>query len=262
MNQVIAADAARRIHLHGVGEVARPVDIDSSVTGFRHLKSLRIYHFLPGQVINGEAEGDEVCIVLMKGDITMEVQGRSTHTWHLQGRTNVFTAAPHVVYLPPHHSYRLTPQSEAEVAYARAEAEGQFPARLFPAEEASIDTRVGGQVRTLLGVGEAEHLLCTEVVTSGGWRPYPPHKHDSSAEDEFPLEQLSHYRFDPPGAFALARAYHEAEDKTFTILDYDTLALDRGYHTVVTPPESSSYSLTLLAGPGPADFKARTYRLR
>lgn len=120
MNQRIPADNSRRIHLHGVGDVARPVDIDSSITGFKFLKSLRIYCFLPDQVIDGEAEEDEVCIVFMSGEATMEVSGEHTYQWHLQGRTSVFGNAPHVVYLPPHHSYRLTSHTKTEVAYARA----------------------------------------------------------------------------------------------------------------------------------------------
>ena len=242
MNRKLPADPARRIHLHGVGEVSRPVDIDASVTGFHHLKSLRIYHFLPGQVIDGEAEGDEVCIVFLTGDLTMEVGGPASHRWTLEGRQSVFAGPPHVLYLPPHYSYRLAPHTACEVAYARSSAKGEWPTRLLRRESLAVQEEDGARMTHILGPGDAEALLCCEVVTKGRtWTPFPPHEHE--------FEQLSHFRFDTRSGFALARAFNDGVDQAFTVLEGDTLALERGFHTASVAPNCNAYALHVWAGP-------------
>lgn len=103
------------IELPGVGACPRPVDIDQSLTGFSDLVSLRVYTFACGMVIDGEAEEDELFIVLMRGTIDVEVAGGSTNSFALQTGSGV-----RAVYLPPHDRYRLHARSDADVAYARA----------------------------------------------------------------------------------------------------------------------------------------------
>lgn len=249
----IAANDRNLVHLHGVGDVVRPVDIDQNVTGFRHLKSLRIYRFEAGQVIDGEAEEDEVCIVFMMGDVTIEVMGEHDHKWDIAGRTNPFKAAPHVVYLPPHYSYRLTPKTTAEIAYARSGAQGEiFPYLLHP-EEVKQDGWQYRKVRYLLP--DAEHLICTETITAG-WTPYPPHKHDTDNDDEAGLEQLSYHLFDREGDFGLARIFDDQRDEAFVIKHRDTLAIKAGYHTLSVVPQASVYQLNVWTGVRKNKFKA------
>lgn len=123
MAQLFKADHGRRIELDGVGPAARPVDIDQAQTGFAALRTLRIYHFEPPAVINGHAEEDEVFIVVLQGEI--ELQMRSEHwassekrfTLEAAGKSGSVACA---AYLPPHAEYSLTPRSGADVAYARA----------------------------------------------------------------------------------------------------------------------------------------------
>lgn len=123
MARLFKADHDRRIELEGVGPAARPVDIDQAQTGFAVLRTLRIYHFEPRAVIKGHAEEDEVFIVVLEGEI--ELQIRSEH-WSSSERRFTLAAADKSVsvacaaYLPPHAEYSLTPRSGADVAYARA----------------------------------------------------------------------------------------------------------------------------------------------
>lgn len=123
MAQLFKADHGRRIELEGVGPAARPVDIDQAQTGFAVLRTLRIYHFEPPAVINGHAEEDEVFIVVLAGEI--ELQMRSEH-WSSSDRRFTLEAAGKTgpamcaAYLPPHAEYSLTPRRGADVAYARA----------------------------------------------------------------------------------------------------------------------------------------------
>ncbi len=53
------------------GLARRPVDIDQSQTGFANLRSLRIYRFDAGSVIDGHAEEDEVFVVVMAGSVEL-----------------------------------------------------------------------------------------------------------------------------------------------------------------------------------------------
>ncbi|MGC4072280.1 MAG: 5-deoxy-glucuronate isomerase [Nibricoccus sp.] len=123
MARLFKADHGRRIELDGVGPAARPVDIDQAQTGFASLKTLRIYHFEPPAVINGHAEEDEVFIVVLQGEI--ELQMRSEH-WSSNEQRFTLEAAGKpgsvacAAYLPPHAEYSLTPRSGADVAYVRA----------------------------------------------------------------------------------------------------------------------------------------------
>ena len=112
--KIIPPDFDRMIDLPGVGPCPRPVDIDQSVTGFRDVVSLRIYDFAAGTVIDGEAEGDEVLIVLLAGAATVAIAGPAEAEFRLDADGDW------AAHLPPLHHYRLEPIADATVAYARA----------------------------------------------------------------------------------------------------------------------------------------------
>ena len=80
--RLIEPDENRMIDLPGVGPCPRPVDIDQRLTGFRTLKSLRIYRFQTGPAIHGESEIDEVFILPLVGTLEIEITGRDA----FQGR--------------------------------------------------------------------------------------------------------------------------------------------------------------------------------
>lgn len=112
---VIAPDFDNRIDLPGAGLCPRPVDIDQRVTGFSNLVSLRVYAFAEGLTIDGEAEDDELFIVLLLGQVDVDVNQGRAGSYAL--RTD---AGPRAVYLPPHDNYRLRSGRASDVAYARA----------------------------------------------------------------------------------------------------------------------------------------------
>jgi hypothetical protein len=123
--QVIPPDFDRLIELPGVGPTPRPVDIDQGVTGFSDLLSLRIYEFADGTTVDGEAEADEVLVVLLAGAVSITVTGSQEAEFKLDADGDW------AIYLPPHHHYRLRPLAPATVAYARARPEGAAPPRAF-----------------------------------------------------------------------------------------------------------------------------------
>jgi hypothetical protein len=132
---LIKPDHDRRVEIPGVPAPVRcPVDIDQSHTGFANLRRLRIYQFEAGSVINGHAEEDEVFIVMLSR--TAQLIMRSEN-WEGNQRAFVMSAATGAedvvcaAYLPPRAAYTLTPQSAADVAYARATPVGTRPPKVF-----------------------------------------------------------------------------------------------------------------------------------
>jgi hypothetical protein len=238
MNKKIPSDPNRKIRLEDVGEVSRPVDIDQAVTGFSQLVSLRIYKFLSGQVINGEAEDDEVCIVFLSGDVTMEVTGKEYHSWKIQGRKSVFDGLPYVVYLPPHYHYKLSLHTDAEVAYARAKAEGHFAPRLLTPGmlEQNVSTQGTNtyQAVKILQGGEAEKLLCTEV--------YLTQRYEQVFERSLG-EQLFYVRLSSPDSNALLKLSNENEPAT--LAHGDALAIEAGKQVSIHATDCELYCLQL-----------------
>ena len=132
--KVVKADYERRIELPGVpAPVPRPVDIDQSQTGFNNLRTLRIYRFDSGSVIDGHAEDDEVFIVVLSGsvELTMSLGSEQGSPSILSG-PNDSDGSACAAYLPPHAAYRLVPHNQADVAYARATPVGSQPPKVFP----------------------------------------------------------------------------------------------------------------------------------
>ena len=158
--RLIEPDENRMIDLPGVGPCPRPVDIDQRLTGFRTLKSLRIYRFQTGPAIHGESEIDEVYILPLVGTLQIEITGRDT----FQGRLSAL-GPDRALYMPPHHSYLLAPAGNVLVAYARAGAVGTEPVRAVTGTESlglaehlrfrRMTLRTGDQ----LEVGGAETLV-------------------------------------------------------------------------------------------------------
>ncbi len=128
--RIIDPDDRRMVDLPGVGPCPRPVDIDQSATGFRRLKSLRIYRFVPGPPICGDSEVDEVFILPLTGDFDMAITGNHPLS------TSVSASGPNrALYMAPDHSYLLTPLNAVSVAYARAGAKGRVPCQTLSASE-------------------------------------------------------------------------------------------------------------------------------
>jgi len=231
------ADPGRRVHVEGVGDVPRPTDVDAAATGFTRLRSLRVDSLSAGQVVRGEAEDDEVCVVVLDGRATLEVRGPTCASFAGEGRSSPFEGEPLAVYLPPGHGYVLTVHEDAEVAYARAQAAGRFGPRALTAALEGVGTGAAEhERRALLAPGDAEHLRCEELrIPSGHWR---------FAADARDLDALAYYRLRPPTGFALHRAGREV----LVLADRDTVASERVGDVLAVPPGGDLYALRVTAG--------------
>jgi 5-keto 4-deoxyuronate isomerase family protein len=168
--KVLKPDHERLIKLDGVANpVPRPVDIDQAQTGFRNLRTLRIYQFEPDTVIDGHAEEDEVFIIVLSGEVELSMTGDGVETGAVRMSAAIGVEDdPCAAYLPPHGAYRLLPKSKADVAYVRATPKTSRAPKFFSSPRSGAE--VGG-VRVLLDEsGYAEKLairLVNVAATSG-----------------------------------------------------------------------------------------------
>ncbi|OLV15390.1 hypothetical protein BOO71_0015070 [Deinococcus marmoris] len=161
----MSADPSRRIELEGVGPAERPIDLGLELTGFQTL-GYRMYQFRAGQEIDGEAEGDEVLILILSGQVQMRVD--EGEIWTLGDGPAAFDAPPAAVYLPPNHHYRITTLQDAQVGYVRSPAHGKYPPRLLRPEDNGTEATAGQHQRSVLGAGHSERLRCSQILLEAG----------------------------------------------------------------------------------------------
>jgi hypothetical protein len=232
----IQADYSRYVELEGVGPVSRPVDIDQPLTGFTELRTLRIYRFETGSVIDGHAEEDEVFIVVLAGSIEL------TMTWGAAaGLPQALTAGeshvtPCAAYLPPHAAYRLVPQSQADIAYARARPRGARPPKVFTPNS----TAAAGNRTVILeenAYAEKLRIRLTRLDRSDGACRLV-------TEEDANAEALLHIRDLPAGTSATCTS----PGSTVLVESWDTIAVSPGERPTLQLNDASALVLTVLAG--------------
>lgn len=243
--KVIQADHDRRYQIPGVpGDARRPVDIDASNTGFRCLRSLRLYRFEAGSVVDGHAEEDEVFVVVTSGSLEMKIgwEDRPVDAVgvYMLAAPGDAKGAPFVAYLPPHSVYQLTPHTVVDVAYARATpVEGRSPA-VFGV----VASGTGDGITTLLDERSHAERLRLKVVrleARAGKEVTLPLPGDADAG----CEALVHVQSSPAeGVVSLL-----SDDGAWLPLhSWETAAFDPGERAVLrVAPEAAALVLTVLA---------------
>lgn len=230
-------------------------DITPTAAGWRYL-GFQARSVPAEQSFAGESQDNELCLVFLSGDATVEVGG---NTWTIKGRRDVFDGLPYAVYIPPDQRHQVTAHSPLELGIGSAPAEGKLDARLITPDDIKVEIRGGHnvtrQISHILDPGDAEKLLCVEVYTpSGNWSSYPPHKHDvQNPPDEVDLEEIYHYRLKPDDGWAMQRLYTDDRSLNERLLVHhaDTVLVREGYHPVVAAPGYDCYYLNFLAGQTP-----------
>jgi 5-deoxy-glucuronate isomerase len=232
--------------------------------GWRYL-SLTVRSVPPEGLRLEASVGDETCIVIQAGrDVT--IRDADDRRWTLAGRETVFDDLPSALWLPDGRAVtiemaRPPATGGATVAVAQAPRSGRNGVALEPIAIAPADVAVETR-----GAGNATRQIChvmtpafpgdrlevVEVFTpSGNWSSWPPHKHDVDAmPDEAVLEEIYHYRFRRPGAWAVQRVYRadRSRDAFFEVHDGDVVLVTDGYHPFVAAHGDDAYYLNALAG--------------
>jgi 5-deoxy-glucuronate isomerase len=194
--------------------------------------------------------GEETVVVLQEGRGRFEAGGRP---WDVS-RAGVFAERATALYLPPGESlvvHAATPleavlvstpaPADGEVAIVRAQdVEPLKRGRDLYAREVHNIFVTDPHVRRLM-VGETFN-------PPGHWSSFPPHKHDGR-DGEPVLEEVYHYRVDPPQGFGHQMLYAAGgEMVAHVVLDGDAVLLPYGYHPVSAPPGYRLYYLWAMAG--------------
>jgi 5-deoxy-glucuronate isomerase len=239
----------RRVRPAGVVTGTRLAITPASV-GWRYL-SFRVVALGPGETMDATLPGEELVVVPLAGSGHFRFDGGD----HPVSRRDVFTAKPHVLYVPPGTACSIVADGTFEVAIGSAPATGQYPARLYRPDELPSFVRGGanasrGVTATLDPGLETERLIAYEILTpSGNWSSFPPHRHDGRFGTTY-HEESYYYRLTPVDGFAIQRLYTRDTDLDVSIAaaDGDLVLVHEGYHTVATAPGTNAYYLNFLAG--------------
>ena len=238
----ISADHGRTVDISGT-PFPRPVDIDQAQTGFKQLRSLRIYRFAAGSVIDGHAEEDEVLIVVLAGAIQLTLTGSgsaaSPQTYVLKAATDP-SGSPCVAYLPPEGQYQLLAKESAEVAYARATPADGPPPTVFYAQASPA----GGEVSVLLEEFLYPRLLrirLLEISSEAEPLTVQPLEAEKAAS-----ESLVHVRTRPEGGTV---TMVDPNAETLSLSSWDTMALASGDKPTLAIAKESSALILIVTCP-------------
>jgi 5-deoxy-glucuronate isomerase len=241
------------------------VSIDPGRAGWRYL-SFRVQRLEAGSRMRIGRPGHEAVVVnLLGGELDVALDGGLSS--QLGGRESVFDGPPWLAYLPAERSATLRSPGPAGSVLAVAEAPGHpgASADLQPlvVDPATMRLEVRGSghatrhIRHLVAPEfPADRLLLVEVVTpAGNWSSWPPHKHDQDAmPGEAVLEEIYHYRFRRPEAWAIQRLYRRPErgwparDALWAVRDGDVVLVPDGYHPFSATTADDAFYLNALAG--------------
>lgn len=204
----------------------------------------------PRQAIEFDApRGDECLLSLLTGSV--EWNGRRAE------RDSVFDGLAHAAYVPSGARIVVTAMRASDLLLATSRFgdvdDGRSPEFVGP-DQVTVHTRGRGQwEREVHDVAvddvPARHLMAGETFNPpGGWSSFPPHKHDGK-DGEPELEEVYHFRFDPPEGFGFQGLSARAESEAFLVHDGDTVGIPSGYHPVCAAPGFRLYYHWVLAGP-------------
>jgi 5-deoxy-glucuronate isomerase len=203
-----------------------------------------------GGVERYAAPDEETVVVLQEGRGVLE---SGDERWTVS-RGSVFTERATALLLPPGHALTVRAETPLEAILISAPAPPGGTPVLVRCDDVQPLTRGRGQyardVHNLFVTDtHARRLLVGETFNPpGNWSSYPPHKHDGR-DGEPVLEEVYHYRIDPPQGFGVQMLYAaDGESVTHAVRDGDAVLLPYGYHPVSAPPGYRLYYLWAMAG--------------
>jgi len=217
--------------------------------GARLLSSRRL-RLGPGDSCDVCIDGEETVLVLQQGRARIDLgDGFPVEL----ARKSVFEDRASAVYLPVDGEACVTAESELELIAVSTPSLRPGRSHVVRPEQVRATARGGpGFTREvhdiLVGDRYAQHLMVGETFNpAGAWSSFPPHKHDGR-DGEPALEEVYHFRLDPPDGFGIQRLYDGGEDAAFTVEDGDCVLIPHGYHPVAASPGYRLYYLWVLAG--------------
>jgi len=174
------------------------------------------------RVVGLQSGGAESAIVVVKGSILVEA---TSQRFDLGEKD--------VVYLPKGSELAITASREADILWATAPAELEYPAyvrRIVDVKPvlsgAKAYTR---RIYTSIGEKEPANRLIVGFVEGeeGNWTSFPPHRHDGKPEV---------YVFYGMGKRFGVQVVAGDEDHAYLVRDGDAVLFEKGYHPNVATP--------------------------
>ena len=242
------------------------VSIDPAMAGWRYLSFKTAVLSGTGSVTIG-GPSHETGVVLLSGTdaVVAETDG-DRHV--LEGRATVFDRLPSAFCLPAGRTATVAGGTGGGTTVAiataptRPDVSAGLKPVLIPPGAIRIEVRGAGrstrQIRHVIAPEfPADRLLLVEVVTpAGNWSSWPPHKHDvDDMPDEAVLEEVYHYRFRRPEAWAIQRVYRaegsplgSPRDGLWAVRDGEVVLVPDGYHPFAATDADDAWYLNALAG--------------
>jgi len=198
----------------------------------------------------------EVALVILGGKCAVRGDGFAFEG--VGGRKSPFDGAPHTVYLPRRTSYEVSAETDVEIAVNEAPAtrDTARPTVISPEQTRTFELGRENFIRRATVIldekFDSEHFYIGEgMIPSGNWSGYPPHRHDvDKPPEEIDMEETYFYMFDPAQGFGIQKVYTPDGriDETYTVKNYDTVAIAEGYHPLCGAPGYSMYYLWTMSG--------------
>lgn len=230
--------------------------------------SLRILNLEPGQSVEFETGREEMILLPLSGAASVRI---GSEGFDLEGRTGVFDGVTDFAYLPIAQTVEVTSVKGGVFALPGAIAENALAFRYGPASGVPVELRGAGSCSRQVnnfgtpGVFETDKMIGVEVITpAGNWSSYPPHKHDTTTENESELEEVYYYKFrsQAPASVPVSgkRAGYQrvygTDERPIEVLsevaDGDVILVPHGWHgPSIASPSHDMYYLNVMAGPDP-----------
>ena len=245
------------------------VAVDPASAAWRYLSFRTVTLDAGGSVAIGGADHETAVVLVSGSNATVTLEGSGAVV--LDGRGSVFDRLPSAFYLPAGAVATVATgtagaNDPTRLAIATAPTRPEVSATLRPQHIRPEDVRVeirgaGHSTRQINHIVPpdfpADRLLLVEVLTpAGNWSSWPPHKHDVDAmPEEAVLEEVYHYRFARPEAWALQRVYRAdgsplgaPRDAVWAVRDGEVVVVTDGYHPFSATDADDAYYLNALAG--------------
>ncbi len=221
-----------------------------------NLTSFGLIKLGAGASYRASTEGFEVALVVLGGKCA--VKGAEFLFESVGERKNPFGGVPHTVYLPRRTPYEIVALTDVEIAFNASPAtrDTAAPTHITPEMTRSFELgRENFTRRATVMLDEkfdSEHFYIGEgMIPSGNWSGYPPHRHDiDNPPEELDMEETYFYMFDPAQGFGIQKIYTPDGriDETYTVKNYDTVAIAEGFHPLCGAPGYSMYYLWTMCG--------------
>jgi 5-deoxy-glucuronate isomerase len=193
---------------------------------------------------------EETVVVLQDGRGTFQA---GDERWPVS-RAGVFNERATALYLPPGCALSVHADTPLEAILVSAPAPAGGAPAIVRGDAVRVNARGRGMyardVHDLFVTDpHVRRLMVGETFNPPGhWSSFPPHKHDGR-DGEPVLEEVYHYRIDPPQGFGHQMLYAAGgESVTHAVRDGDAVLLPYGYHPVSAPPGYRLYYLWAMAG--------------